>query len=165
MNRAKKIFYLVGIATVCFGIFLSGFIYGRWGFSVAVLPERLEINKDNMLILLNEERLNAGVPMVGISRLLENPAQERAVQLFESQSCTHDDFLRKKQETKIQFQVFENLVCNADNALYAMEGLMASPTHKAALLNPAANNVGIGVKDKVVVYWIGVWINPLTTNK
>jgi uncharacterized protein YkwD len=108
--------------------------------------ESLDLN------LINKERTSRGLKSLGINQAAQVVARQYGARMFADGVFSHLDndghspFDRMK-AGKVKFGAAgENLALAATEQL-AHTGLMNSPGHKANILNPSYNKVGIGVTD------------------
>lgn len=128
--------------------------------------------------LLNQARVE-----MGLSALQENPVLARAAKkkvndMFSRQYFSHRTPDQKEPWTFLEEEGYkfsaagENLAVNFTSARQAHDALMASPSHRANILNPAFREVGIAVREGqfegyssiMVAQFFGtpVWSSPLT---
>jgi uncharacterized protein YkwD len=124
--------------------------------AAASAPDRSEIAFDSsaeqqLLESANQARAKAGVPPLSIDPGLSRAARTHAQQMESAQQLSHqfdgEPSLpqRLAAVTKLQLdQEGENVALDND-ATGAQQHLMLSPPHRANLLNPAYNVVGLGV--------------------
>jgi uncharacterized protein YkwD len=104
-----------------------------------------------LLNLANQARAQAGAPPLALDRGLSQAARAHAEQMFAARQLSHQ-FVgelslpqRLASATRIQLdQEGENVAFDFD-AAQGHQHLMLSPSHRANLLNPAYNVVGLGV--------------------
>jgi uncharacterized protein YkwD len=107
--------------------------------------------EDQLLTLANQSRKQAGAPPLTLDAGLSKAARKHALAMLEAQHLSHqfDGELslpvRLAAQTALQLdQEGENVAFDSD-AERGHEHLMLSPPHRANLLNPAYNVVGLGV--------------------
>ena len=105
-----------------------------------------------MLLLINKERASNGIQSVSLDPALQQVARSHSEDMFRQGYFSHTSldgrtpFLRME-DAGINYQYAgENLALSPTTGL-AMKGLMNSPGHRANILNPNFNKVGIGVID------------------
>jgi uncharacterized protein YkwD len=104
-----------------------------------------------LLALANQSRQQAGAPPLTLDAGLSQAARTHALAMLEANQLSHqfggEPALRSRlaATTDLQLdQAGENVALDAD-AAHGHEHLMLSPPHRANLLNPAYNVVGLGV--------------------
>jgi uncharacterized protein YkwD len=107
--------------------------------------------EQQLLQLANEARQQAGAPPLTLDRGLSQAARTHAQAMLESRQLSHQFAgepslpQRLAVTTNLQLdQEGENVALDYD-AVHGHEHLMLSPPHRANLLNPAYNVVGLGV--------------------
>ena len=101
---------------------------------------------DNLLIRLNEARLEAGLKRLTTDSFLSKEADD---DLVDNCPVTGHERFRAKVDRGVfraYRQVGEVLSGGARTPQQAIEGLLASPTHKDAILDPSFARVGIGLR-------------------
>ena len=108
-------------------------------------------SEDQLLALANQSRKQAGAPPLIIDTGLSQAARTHALAMLEANKLSHQFDgelslpLRLAATTDLQLdQEGENVALDYD-AAHGHEHLMLSPPHRANLLNPAYNVVGLGV--------------------
>jgi uncharacterized protein YkwD len=105
-----------------------------------------------MLDMINKERQKAGVKPLQMDPQLVPLARAQSDDMFKRGYFAHvnpdgkDPFVRMK-EAGIQFQAAGENLALAQTVEIAHRNLMNSPGHRANILNPAYNRVGIGIMD------------------
>jgi uncharacterized protein YkwD len=107
--------------------------------------------EQQLLQLANQARAQAGAPPLALDEGLSQAARVHAQAMVESQQLSHqfdgEPSLVERLATATQLQLDqegENVALDFDPA-QAQRHLMLSPPHRANLLNPAYNVVGLGV--------------------
>jgi uncharacterized protein YkwD len=112
-----------------------------------------QINADGdqqLLVLINQERAKAGVPPLALNEALTRAAIKHAVLMAREDSVVH----QLPDEEPLALRVSdENLRCDHEAENIAMAGnlaethslLMQSPPHRANILNPQFNSVGLAI--------------------
>jgi uncharacterized protein YkwD len=110
----------------------------------ASLDPRGDLTKDNILILWNEKRIEAGLEQVPVDPDAMEHAQARAEKVESSGVCQHD--------LTTPTEYGENLACGYSNAREVVDGWIDSPTHRSFILSKDLKKIGIGISlDTVVV--------------
>ncbi|MGA8763750.1 MAG: CAP domain-containing protein, partial [Candidatus Sulfotelmatobacter sp.] len=108
-------------------------------------------SEQQLLVLANQARSQAGAPPLTMDAGLSQAARTHAQEMFAARQLSHQFAgepslpQRLAATTKLQLdQEGENVALDFD-AAGAQQHLMLSPPHRANLLNPAYNVVGLGV--------------------
>jgi uncharacterized protein YkwD len=108
-------------------------------------------SEQELLALANRSRRQAGVPPLSLNSGLSRAARAHALTMFEARRLSHqfdgEPSLPKRLAAATNLlldQEGENLALDYD-AEHGHQHLMLSPPHRANLLNPAYNVVGLGV--------------------
>ncbi len=113
------------------------------------LEERPDLEQE-MLMLVNRERARQGIGPLMVDPALRTVARAHSVDMFERGYFSHytpegtDPFERMRAAHITFLAAGENLAL-AQTLSIAHTGLMHSPGHRANVLNPAYNWVGIGI--------------------
>lgn len=109
------------------------------------------ITSTNILVLTNAARTTAGLPALGMNTMLSSAAQAKAASMLEEQYFAHQspdgrmpwNFIRS---TGYTYQhAGENLAVHFQQAEDVHAGWMASPTHRANILDNRYTEIGVGV--------------------
>lgn len=107
--------------------------------------------EQQLLVLANQDRAKAGAPPLALDTGLSQAARHHAVAMFEARQIAHqfegEPSLAQRLAASTRLQLDregENVALDYD-APHAQQHLMLSPPHRANLLNPAYNVVGLGV--------------------
>jgi uncharacterized protein YkwD len=120
-------------------------------FKTETIYERPDLEYE-MFLLINEERLKRGLPLLKIDEKMKQVARAHSTDMFQRGYFAHvtpeglNPFQRIKNANIIYKKAGENLAF-AKTLAEAHTGLMNSPSHRAAILNPAFKRVGIGIMD------------------
>jgi len=106
--------------------------------------------EEQMLALLNADRAHAGLAPLQLDPALRDVARAHSEEMFElgyfsHVSPVHGDPAQRLAAAGIQYLVAGENLAYAPSVAAAHEGLMASPPHRANILNPSFTRVGIGV--------------------
>lgn len=101
------------------------------------------LDRDNILILINEERIKAGLHPLAGGKDRDAVAQRIVEKIATSGSCLHS--LENPGGTS------EELACGVTTAPETVNGWMNSLTHRTAILNPERRSIGIGIRGTTVV--------------
>jgi uncharacterized protein YkwD len=114
-------------------------------------PDAEPQTEQQLLDLANESRHHAGAPPLTLDSGLSQAARIHAEAMVEARQLSHqfsgEPSLPQRLAIKTQLQLDqegENVAFDYD-AVHGHEHLMLSPPHRANLLNPAYNVVGLGV--------------------
>ena len=116
----------------------------------------------SMYSLINSRRKTANLPALTINSKLEKSAKTKACDIRDKKYWSHVDpqgrsawylFLKYGYE---YLQAGENLARDFKNDKEAMLALMASPTHKANILDPEFQDVGVGYCGAIIVQHYGL---------
>ncbi len=133
--------------------------------SVTILVvSSLEIERfiREVLKLTNQERVNAGLPVLTYSNVLEKGAMIRAEEIIQSFSHTRPDgskFYTVFDDTYAFKSMGENLAAGFTSASSVVSGWMNSEGHRANILKEGFSQIGIGIKkDKDGrIYWVQIF--------
>jgi uncharacterized protein YkwD len=120
-------------------------------FKTETIYERPDLEYE-MFLLINEERHKRGIILLKIDEILKQVARAHSTDMFHRGYFAHvtpeglNPFQRMKNADITYNNAGENLAL-AKTLAEAHTGLMNSPSHKAAILNPAFKRVGIGIMD------------------
>ena len=121
-------------------------------------PEKaiLTVEEQRFLALLNTERKALNLPELVITPLLLKVAREKSKEMYDLKYWGHESPVKEKRtamrrvlyhlpKPPVTMTVGENLcLCPRVMVDEGHQALMASPTHKANILNPVYKYVGIG---------------------
>jgi len=99
-----------------------------------------------LLILINLARVNPLVLDTDLSKL----AQARAEQLYKAKQWSHTGWQKSFDKTNCKY-IGENLAKDFKTAEKAHNSLMASPTHKANIINKKYTLIGLGTYKNITV--------------
>jgi hypothetical protein len=127
--------------------------------AVSAAAQEFDARADRELVqLVNQERARAGLPALETDARLTEAARRHAVLLAEHRGLSHrfagEAPLRNRiAATGLRFnRVGENVASDSEGAQAAHLGLMHSPPHRANILHPDYNRIGVGAiwKDGVL---------------
>jgi len=145
----EYIFGLLGIAIV--------FFIGTYTISLSdtqlghVLGYASDITIDKVIASTNQERAKSGLQPVAYNAVLSDAARRKAADMFTAQYWAHTsptgkepwDFMR---EVRYTYRVAgENLARDFLDTPGMVSAWMASPTHRANIMNPRYSDIGIAV--------------------
>lgn len=120
-------------------------------FKTETVYERPDLEYE-MFLLINEERRKRGIALLKIDEKMKQVARAHSTDMFHRGYFAHvtpeglNPFQRMKQANITYKKAGENLAL-AKTLEEAHSGLMNSPSHRAAILNPHFKRVGIGIMD------------------
>lgn len=115
-------------------------------------PKVNEKMENHLLVLVNQERRKANLPLVARDTAMRVVARKHSLDMFQKGYFSHislgntSPFDRIKAHNLTYFTAGENLAL-AQTVEIAHLGLMNSPGHKANILNPKFGRLGIGIMD------------------
>ncbi len=124
-------------------------VYLHFKVEHPIVNEKME---NHLLVLVNQERRKANLPLLARDTALRTVARAHSLDMFEKGYFSHisldntTPFDRIKAHGVDYFTAGENLAL-AQTVDIAHMGLMNSPGHKANILNPKFGRVGIGIMD------------------
>jgi len=124
--------------------------------SASAEPSPDKVAAGQLVALVNQERAAAGLPPLGLSDVAVEVAEEWSVHMAASGVLAHNDawFSRETKERAGAAASGENVASNID-VVDAHRRLMASPHHRANILDPRFHQVGVGaVQDGSGTWWI-----------
>ena len=112
--------------------------------------------EQDLFRLVNQERAKAGVPALRLDPMLVDAARAHAQVMAQRKTLSHrlegePDLSQRIAATRLRFNAVAENVSSAQGsdestpADVAHGGLMGSPPHRANILNPDYNSIGIGV--------------------
>ena len=140
--------------------FLSIFIFAlSASLSIAVAQQFDDQTEQQLAQMLNLERARAGLPSLRVDDRLTQAARAHSVLMAKANQLSHQfpdepPLPKRLAATNIRFnQDAENVAY--DNSVEAVhEGLMQSPPHRANILSPKYDTVGIGVLRRGDLFWV-----------
>jgi len=141
------------------GVCLSGLIMVGGMLVKSIHPMGLvlgyasNINVSQVVAETNQERQLAGLPALVFNQELALAAQAKANDMFINQYWSHISTAGKEpwdfiEEAGYRYQVAgENLARDFTNTVQMVEAWMLSPTHRANILNPRYQEIGVAVID------------------
>jgi uncharacterized protein YkwD len=105
-----------------------------------------------MVVLVNQERAKVGLKALSVNEKLTDVARNYAKDMWERGYFSHyspegQDVADRLNNAGIPFQVVGENLALAPTLLIAHNGLMNSPGHRANILDPDFNQIGIGIID------------------
>ena len=142
--------------------FLSIFIFAlATTLSVAVtVAQQFDDQAEQQLAqMLNLERARAGLPSLQVDDRLTQAARAHSVLMARAKQLTHQfpgepPLPRRLAATNLRFNRDAENVAYDYSVQPAHDGLMKSPPHRANMLSPKFNTVGIGVLRAGDVFWL-----------
>jgi uncharacterized protein YkwD len=111
----------------------------------------------NGLYLVNQERIKAGVQLVGETNNIDQGAYNRAKFLVEHNQWSHKGFREAMRPILINKQaelIGEDLAKNFSTDEAVIQAWMLSPIHKDVMLNPNYEWGGYNCYKKICVLWL-----------
>ena len=139
--------------------FLSVLIFAV-STTLSVAAQQFDDQAEQQLVqMLNLERARAGLPSLKVDDRLTQAARAHSVLMARAKQLSHQfpdepPLSKRLAATNLRFnQDAENVAY--DYSVQAVhEGLMQSPPHRANILSPKYNTVGIGVVRSGDVFWV-----------
>lgn len=154
-NHRPRILHPDGIIAVCFIIvgfaMLLGFFKGSSGGLGSILGYASDISVDDVVSITNQERSKSGLSQLRYNSQLSAAAQAKANDMFSKQYWSHTapdgtepwDFIVN---SGYSYRVAgENLARDFATTPQMVSAWMASPTHRANILHPRYEEIGIAV--------------------
>jgi hypothetical protein len=121
--------------------------------------QELRLAEQQIFNLANEARENAGVEPLRWNEQAAEAARAHAKLLAQNQALSHQfsgepELRERLGATGLRFDAAAENVADAESADESHEALMNSPPHRANLLNPKYNSVGIGVAKNGGQYYV-----------
>jgi Cysteine-rich secretory protein family len=121
--------------------------------AMAVMPESPKagsVAEQYLFSAANAERAQQGLPPLRWDETLHHAAQRHAIEMAERESISHQypgelDLEGRGREAGARFTVISENVAEAWSAPVIHDAWMHSPDHRANLLDPRVNSVGISV--------------------
>ena len=135
-----------------------------------ITPEDAERLADNVLQLVNFERLSAELPPVVVDDNLAKVAADYACLMIEENFFGHHDPVtgygpgdRAGAGKYAAFKVGENLAVGQETAADVMKVWMESPPHRNIILDPQWKEIGIAVRSggEYGIYWVMEFGDPV----
>jgi uncharacterized protein YkwD len=115
--------------------------------------------EQQLVDMLNLERARAGLPSLKVDDRLTQAAREHSVLMAKAKQLSHlfpgePPLPKRLAATNIRFNNDAENVAYDYTVQAAHEGLMQSPPHRANILSPQYNTVGVGVLRSGDVFWV-----------
>lgn len=132
-------------------------------------PEEADRLCDEVLQLVNLERGAADLPPVVVNTALEKVAADYACRMIEYGFFAHEDPLngRRPGDRAISgkyayYSIGENLAAGQHTPAEVMEAWMASPSHRAVILDERWKEIGVAVRTggECSIYWVQEFGDP-----
>jgi uncharacterized protein YkwD len=122
------------------------------------------INPGDIVLYINEQRMNVGAPPLRENAVLTRAAKMRADVILRHQNFSHQDPYEHIQLDTVLPMVrypfryaSENIGMGDSSARAFVNGFMSSPSHKANLLNPELQETGVAlVTGAYKQYWVNI---------
>lgn len=128
--------------------------------ALAQRPSALDVDGANdMVTLINQERAQNGLPPLAVDSLLIRAAERHTELMVEKGELTHKlatepDLRERISTTGLNFEIAGENVAYDANVQHAHTEFMHSPGHRANILNPKFNAVGIAVIHSGNLIWV-----------
>ncbi|MGB9104505.1 MAG: CAP domain-containing protein [Terriglobales bacterium] len=127
--------------------------------SVAVAQQFDDQAEQQLVQMLNLERARAGLPSLKVDDHLTQAARAHSVLMAKAKQLSHQfpdepPLPKRLASTNLRFNRDAENVAYDYSVQQAHEGLMQSPPHRANILSPNYNTVGIGVFRSGDVLWV-----------
>ena len=112
-----------------------------------------KLHAEKLLVLANDERNKAGLKSLILNKQLETAAQNKAASMVRENYFSHtspsgEKFVRWIKEAKYKYEIAgENLASDFSENQAIVDAWMASPAHKANILNPLYTDTAIAVQN------------------
>lgn len=129
-------------------------------------PSNLPNTSETVLTLINNARIENGLPILKINDLLDSTAKAKALDMvknnyFSHTSPTYGSPFEMMQNSGITYKVAGENIAGNSSVENAVKSWLASEEHKANILSNAYNYIGIGIEPSgtygyvIVVMFIG----------
>ena len=151
-HRAKILHHTNLFFTIVFLLLASFFIQTIKTKFPSVLGIQVNISSEELLLLTNKERQNAGVGTLTFNERLSEAAAEKAQDMFEYNYWAHNSPAGKTPWVFIKNSEYkyvyagENLARGFTSAEDVIKAWMASASHRANMLSQNYSDVGFAVK-------------------
>lgn len=143
-SRSKPL--VVALAAVALPILM-----GHGALRAAQSDARIDPEAERELIrLANEERAQAGIAKLEADERITQAAREHARRMAERGELSHQfpnelPLMQRLAQSDLRFNAAAENVSSSESAADSHAGIMRSPPHRANLMNPRYNAVGVGV--------------------
>lgn len=126
----------------------------------AAAAQQFDDQAEQQLVqMLNLERARSGLPSLKVDDRLTQAARAHSVAMARANTLSHQlpnepPLSKRLAATDIRFNQDAENVAYDYSVQAAHEGLMRSPPHRANILSPQYNTVGIGVLRRGDVFWV-----------
>lgn len=150
-HRAKVLHHTNLFLTIVFLLLASFLIQGIKTSFPSVLGIKADISSEELLLLTNKERQNAGIGSLILNDKLSAAASKKAQDMFENNYWAHNSPTGKTPWVFIKSSGYkyvyagENLARGFTSASDAIKAWMASPDHRSNMLSSNYQDVGFAV--------------------
>jgi hypothetical protein len=128
-------------------------------FSLAAAQQVDDQAEQQLVQMLNLERARSGLPSLKVDDRLTQAARAHSVLMARANTLSHQlpyepPLSKRLAATNIRFNQDAENIAYDYSVQAAHEGLMRSPPHRASILSPQYNTVGIGVLRRGDVFWV-----------
>ncbi|MBI2595627.1 CvpA family protein [Candidatus Daviesbacteria bacterium] len=125
-----------------------------------------EVLENRMIELVNKERVNQGFKPLTFNAKLKEVARSHSADMFKRGYFSHyspegKSVAERAENYGVEYLVIGENLAYAPNLELAHSGLMNSPGHRANILSPDFNEIGIGIMDGGVY---GLMVTQVFTN-
>lgn len=151
-HRAKLLHHTNLLLTILLLILTSFFLNAIKTTFPSILGVKADIASEELLLLTNKERQNAGVELLLLNEKLSEAAEKKAEDMLEYDYWAHNSPTGKTPWVFIKSSGYEyvyageNLARGFTSAPEAIKAWMASPNHRANMLSSNYQDVGFAVK-------------------
>jgi cysteine-rich secretory family protein len=129
------------------------------GGAAAVAQQFDEQAEREFVQLMNQERARAGRSSLKVEDRLTQAARAHSQSMAQAKQLSHQlagepKLSKRLAATNLRFNDDAENVAYDYSVQAAHDGLMKSPGHRANILNPQYNTVGVGVVRRGEVYWV-----------
>jgi|GEM_PF-5030830 uncharacterized protein YkwD len=138
---------------------LSLTTFGVWVAHFSNAQAKSPVTASEIIRLTNEQRLADGLLPLSVSPQLQLSAQKKAEDIVERNYWSHntpegEPFWVFVQDYDWRY-LGENLAANFNTAEKAMTAWLNSPSHRANILNPLYQDIGVGISENIIVVLYG----------
>lgn len=125
-----------------------------------VLQKSAKAKFDNVLVLVNEQRVAKGLSTLQYNNRIAAGAQTRASRLNSTGQWSHNGLAQALWNAGLRDWYSENLARNFNSDAEVVQGWVASPEHAAKMFDARCTQGGVGRAGNVIVLWMGICGQP-----
>ncbi len=118
-------------------------------------PDQLTVDpasEEQMVALVNEERVNEGLPPLRVDDRLVTVARDHSLDMFNRRYFSHvtpegQDLSFRARQQNVEYRIIGENLGYAPDVEMAHTGLMNSDAHRQNILDPTFTRIGIGIID------------------